>query len=500
MADIKPTPPVTPPLGQSTAQPTLGLSTILPVQLIDLPEALLAVQQQINLTGVLRLATENQLALSTALGQILFSLPQLRTNPLLLQQLLPFIESGRTAQLHIAPSPDGVLHGNLTLSVTTPTTATPLPTPHPGSLIGKDVVALVLPHNSAASALSGTASPPHNAEASTTLPKLAQQFLQLHGGTAQHPSQSAAASPPPQLAQLHQGMNLRIQQFVALGQQPQNLAADEFIATVTGFSIPLQQPVLLVGNIPIMLKTGTSLPVGSMVVLKLPPTQTPDIAPDAETGGKIWPALQQLVAQTQATESPPLQHFTQNRVPQMNQALGGAMLFMLAAFNRGDVRQWLGQNAVETLERSGRKDLIAAMQDEMRDHMSTATDPVVGQWRGYHLPYLAQGQLAPLQIYVHHDDVAQDGAEKPSGRKTRFIIDVTFTRLGVMQFDGFVQQKKFDLMLRSEQTLEPGLRHELRYAFTEAVGAVGYTGQLLFQQGAQGWTRFIQGKHETLQA
>ena len=512
MADIKPTPPVNPLLGQAHGPPTLLQTVAMPVQLLDLPLALQSVQQQINLTGVLQLADANQLALNTALGQILFSLPQLRMHPQLLLQLLPFIESGKSAQLHIAPAPDGVLHGSLTLSSTTTTSTMPphsAQTPNQTSIIGKQIAALILPQNFGdqysvwASNLSSPMSQ-NSGPSAPALSKLSQQFLQILTGAAtpENPSAAAAMTTAAIIPQLNrsQGFNVGVQKIIAPGQPPPDIAADEFIATVTGFSVALQQPVALAGNTPMMLKTGVNLPVGSMVVLKLPQAPQSEALEIPDGSGQTWPALQQLVTLAQNSEATPLQNLLQNRLPQMNQALGGAMLFMLTAFNRGDVRQWLGPNAVETLERVGKKNLVAALQDELSIHTATTADTTVGQWRIYHLPFLAQNQLFPMQIHVHHDGTGKDGeTPQPTARKTRFVIDVTFTRLGAMQLDGFVQKKKFDLMLRSSQTLDPALRHELRYAFTDAVGAVGYTGQLLFQQGSQGWMRFTQGKHEEYQ-
>ncbi|MGB4101204.1 MAG: hypothetical protein WBK91_04790 [Alphaproteobacteria bacterium] len=505
MADITPTPPVIPPLAQTTAPPAVFPTSLLPVQILDLPDALLHVQQQISLTGALQVAAENHLALSTTLGKILFDLPLLRNNPLLLQQLLPFIESGKTVQLHLAASPDGVLHGNLILSATTPLSTTPQQ-PSGSSipnLLGKEVAVLILSQDPETPA--STAFPAYslqNAPPAPALSRLAQQFLHLLTGASQSQNAGASSDLVPSPPQLNQGMNLKIQNFVAPGQTPPELAADEFVATVTGYSTPLQNPVLQAGNTSIMLKTSMPLQIGGMVVLKLPQPQAAEIPDASDLNKSTWPILEQLVARPQVTDPVPLQQFVQNRMPQMNQAMGGAMLFMLAAFNRGDARQWLGRDMVESLEQAGKKNLVTALQEEMRESMSTTTDPVVGQWRVYHLPYLTQGQLAPLHIYVHHDGENGEKGEpgKKPGHKTRFVIDVTFTRLGAMQFDGFVQKTKFDLLLRSERILDPGLRHELRFAFTEAVGAVGYTGQLMFQQGSQGWMRFPQNKHEVLQA
>lgn len=514
MADITPTPPTNALLPQLTAANPLPLISALPVQLLDVPEILLAAQQQITLTGVLQVVNDNQLAINTSLGQVLFSLPQLRTNPQLLLQLLPFIENGKPAQLHIAAAPDGVLHGNLSLAPTAPASPTPpiatQPPPTPESLIGKNIAAVVLQENpptppipvQTTSTLTPTSITPIATDAISTLPKFAQQFLNVLTGTLPALSPVSTTAPsaytPPLMPR--QNIDVAIQKIIPPGQPLPYFAPGEFAATITNFNTAFQQPVADIGNATLMLKTNLNLPIGSTLILKFPDKTPTGLLDPQDIGTKSWPALQEILAHARDAAPIPLQNFLQNRLVQMNQALGGAMLFMLSAFNRGDVKLWLGPDTVAALQSTGKSNTISALQDELRDSVTTAHDALVGQWRVYHLPWQAQEQVAQMQVYVHHDGGGTATPEEKSARKTRFIIDITFTKLGTMQFDGFVQKKQFDLMLRSEQTLDATLRHELRTAFTDAVGAVGYTGQLLFQQGAQGWMRFRQQRQDVMQA
>lgn len=510
MADITPTPPTNALLSQLAVPNPLPLGSALPVQLVDVPEILLTTQQQITLTGVLQVVNDNQLAINTTLGQVLFNLPQLRTNPQLLLQLLPFIENSRTAQLYIASAPDGILHGTLSLVAVTPTTPIIATQPSftPEDLIGKNIAAVVLQENlpqigAAQAAL--TPSTPDTMvptkETASSLPKIAQQFLNVLTGLplTLSPAITTARSAYTPLLTPGQNIDVAIKNIISPGLSPPDFAPGEFAATITNFNTAFQQPVADIGNATLMLKTNLTLPIGSTLVLKLTEKVFTGLLESQETGNKSWPALQEILAHAHDDAPQPLQNFLQNRVVQMNQALGGAMLFVLSAFNRGDVKQWLGQDTIEALQKAGKNSIISALQAEINDGVTTAHDPIVGEWRVYDLPWQAQEQLAQMQVYVHHDSGGSTGPEDKAARKTRFVIDITFTKLGTMQFDGFVQKKQFDLMLRSEQTLDAALRHELRIAFTNAVGAVGYTGQLLFQQGAQSWMRFRQQRQDVLQ-
>ncbi|HEU0118546.1 MAG TPA: hypothetical protein VFR09_07930, partial [Alphaproteobacteria bacterium] len=68
-----------------------------------------------------------------------------------------------------------------------------------------------------------------------------------------------------------------------------------------------------------------------------------------------------------------------------------------------------------------------------------------------------------------------------------FLIDVRMSRLGPMQFDGFVQPKKLDMIVRSEQILPEGLHQELRNVYLRALSGIDYAGTLNFQVGKKNW-------------
>ncbi|MEJ0062851.1 MAG: hypothetical protein WDO70_06525 [Alphaproteobacteria bacterium] len=492
--------PITPP----TAQPVpAAIPPALPVQIIDLPAPLQTLAQPAVLEGQLQLVARNTMALDTPLGLISFSLPSLRANPQMAQLLISYISDGAPLQLQLNPASGGPT-ANLLFQPVTAAAAGQSPAAQGamrGSIEGTTLQAVVLPANPSAN--------PARPNPSSSMPsvmndikdsmlrqavKLSQQFLQaVTGNQADAPkppggAQTSAApvqNSGPTLPQLNQGqlLNLKIQHVVQPRQPLPELAEGEFAAVVG--SSPLGQPIATAGNTSILLKTNAALTPGSTLILKLMSGR--EDAPIADPAAQSWPALRQLLAQ--GFDPVAQQNFLSQRMPQMNQALPGAMLFLMSALNQGELRQWLGDKTIGALEKAGKKALLDELQNELRRGAETTTDPTVGNWRVYHLPWQDQGQLTQMHIYVHHNDERQQDQQEKDEKQTRFVIDVTFTRLGVLQLDGFVQQKKFDLMLRSEQPLEQTLRHELQAAFANTLSATGYTGTLLFQQGSQNWLR-----------
>jgi hypothetical protein len=59
------------------------------------------------------------------------------------------------------------------------------------------------------------------------------------------------------------------------------------------------------------------------------------------------------------------------------------------------------------------------------------------------------------------------------------------SRLGALQLDGLVRQKRLDLMLRSQREIAPELRQEIAAVFHDATTAAGFTGEIAFATSAR---------------
>ncbi len=60
------------------------------------------------------------------------------------------------------------------------------------------------------------------------------------------------------------------------------------------------------------------------------------------------------------------------------------------------------------------------------------------------------------------------------------MIELQLVRLGPMQFDGLVRERRFDLVLRSEQPLEDGLRAIIEQTFRDTLLISGWSGELSY--------------------
>jgi hypothetical protein len=267
------------------------------------------------------------------------------------------------------------------------------------------------------------------------------------------------------------------------------LAPNQIVATVSGTGTG-GQLILTSGDATLFVKAQVSAPVGTSVVISIDPVKNSPLMPLPTTPEDFsFQALPQALAALEQINPHVFRNATLNFLPQPTEALPGALIFLLSAFKQGNMRGWLGNDAIDTLINAGKSEVIGKLSKDFGSAGQPAQDTVVGDWRSYPLPLYVHQQCQALTLYVHSDRDArkdQPGGTPGTGR-IRFLIDMKLSKLGAMQIDGFVQPKKLDMVLRSENVLPEGLHHELRTGYIRALSAVNYAGTLNFQVGRQHW-------------
>ena len=73
--------------------------------------------------------------------------------------------------------------------------------------------------------------------------------------------------------------------------------------------------------------------------------------------------------------------------------------------------------------------------------------------------------------------------DNPGNNDTRFVIDLTLTELGHLQIDGLVgnKNKRLDVVLRTDTPLQPHMREDIRWLYTDALELTGLEGSVGFQ-------------------
>ncbi len=237
----------------------------------------------------------------------------------------------------------------------------------------------------------------------------------------------------------------------------------------------------------LVLKTSEALPKDLRLALEI---AGPPRLPDADAArlspldGRGWPALEEAVLNLHR-EAPDLhQLLIANLLPKPDSTLAAGLVMFLAALRTGDIRAWLGEDVARALGR-GQSDLLRRLEDDFRELARVADDPG-SDWRVAVLPFNAQASIEQIRLLTRRPP-RED--KEPDADRTRFVIDVTLSRLGRIQLDGLVRRKdkRLDLMVRTATPLPAAMRDEIRRLFTQAGEATGINGLLAFEARENGF-------------
>ncbi|MBT5266496.1 MAG: hypothetical protein HOL85_16795 [Rhodospirillaceae bacterium] len=236
------------------------------------------------------------------------------------------------------------------------------------------------------------------------------------------------------------------------------------------------------------LEGGRNLPPGTLVRLEALADTTPrGVAPDVPpppapiaTLLREWPALQDALAALQANAPAQAAQVLTESVARPGPQLAGALMFFIAAARTGDVRGWFGDAASRALEQI-RVGALGSLGEDMAT-MQRASDTSESGWRGFMIPLFDGEQLSQLRFLVHQDGGNEDDDEaEDKDRDTRFMVDLSLSRLGDFRLDGMVHENAVELLIRTKRPLPDDMRSDIFGIFERTLARTGVTGQLAFR-------------------
>src|SRR3546814_19540516 len=123
----------------------------------------------------------------------------------------------------------------------------------------------------------------------------------------------------------------------------------------------------------------------------------------------------------------------------------------MAALRGGDVRNWLGRQAVQTLESSARGGgLTKALADDFQT-LQRAAEPSETGWRSFLIP-IAWDERRPIRLLTRRE--RRDGRDGRGGNPgTAFLVDLDLTNIGPFRIDGLIRNALLDLLIRTTTPL-----------------------------------------------
>lgn len=254
----------------------------------------------------------------------------------------------------------------------------------------------------------------------------------------------------------------------------------------------------------IRLQPETALPKGSTVTLQLisssplnpslPPT---DALPPADLTelAQGWNSIRQIAALLSAlpgnTSLPwlpvlnPQQSASPAPVAPQNVSTG--LMFFISALRGGDFTNWLGEDNIRWLKQNGHEPLLQKATSEFATMSRSFTEATQqpGQWQSVFFPIAVNGQMEQVRFFVKRDRRKQKRDIGKDEQDTRFVVEMSLSQMGQMQFDGFVRrnpkQTDFDLYIRSHLPFPEDMQREIAQIYNHIGQLTGYSGNLVFQ-------------------
>lgn len=273
----------------------------------------------------------------------------------------------------------------------------------------------------------------------------------------------------------------------ATGSPPVLARGAVLTGTVSGMT-PTGQPVVQTPAGPLVLGTRQPVPQGATVTLEikappLPPLAAPAAAPmlaGDPAQAKTWPALVEAVEVLREANPALAQQVLSGPIARPDSHLGAGMMFFLAAVKGGDLKGWLGDNALRALERA-RPGVAGRLREDFETRSKRSEEPSSDGWKTVAIPLQDGATIAQMKLMTR--DHPEEETPEGQGGGARFVVDVDFSQSGRVQLDGLVfkKNKRLDLIVRTEGPLPEPTRDDIRAIFREAADLTGLQGGVTFQ-------------------
>lgn len=206
---------------------------------------------------------------------------------------------------------------------------------------------------------------------------------------------------------------------------------------------------------------------------------------------QMWDSLDEIFQTFQAHAPLQAQAMT-SLIPSSASPMRAAhgALFFIAALRSGDLQSWMGEKSIDTIRRAGKLDTLQKFLKETTDISSLSDSP--SEWKSTAVPYLHDQHIYRIHVHSRKEYPTQDQEEKKGGT-TRFIIDLSLSKIGKVQLDGLFQGNeqqnigRLDLIVRTQNSFSKASQSEMRGLYSNALSETNFTGELAFQNDPDQW-------------
>jgi hypothetical protein len=280
--------------------------------------------------------------------------------------------------------------------------------------------------------------------------------------------------------------------------------ATTITAQVTGFTpqglplVTVQWPGRSMPQSFIMQHNSNNLQLGTQ--LQITP-KAPVLAPIVRQANPLlmgfqWPALDDLynsLLQISPQAASSLTRTLPN--PASPAQIAPAAMMFVAAVRSGDIASWLGDRKMDLIQRAGKESILRSLTQDSTQTTRTAEPASGGDWRAVPLPMFWEGEIQKVTLYMRREQ-EQQKQDNEEGGQTRFVFDLTLSRMGDVQLDGLLRDKRLDLVVRTQNAFSAPMQQTMRQAYTQALGSTDLSGELNFQGSMDNWVHVLEKEEQ----
>lgn len=168
---------------------------------------------------------------------------------------------------------------------------------------------------------------------------------------------------------------------------------------------------------------------------------------------------------------------------------GPALLLFAAAMKSGDLQAWLGDKKSDMLQKLGKAQLASRLSGETSS-LAGQTDAPASEWKSLPIPMLWQNEISKVMFHVRKEP-SEDGRDPKDSDQTRFVMDLSLSKMGDVQLDGMVRGKQVDLIVRTQMPVSFPMQDAMRTAYAKALDGTDIYGEIGFQSNVKEWAHIL---------
>lgn len=205
-----------------------------------------------------------------------------------------------------------------------------------------------------------------------------------------------------------------------------------------------------------------------------------------------WESLQDLLHNMNLV-SPMAAGQIINQLPSLqNQAQNNPLaLIFLSMLKGGEIEQWIPAQVLSILREQNKINILKTLQTDQITLNRIDTIMLNNDWKLNLFPFWHDGHVHKFPLYSKAWDEDNDTDPDKRRKKMRFLFDLTLTRMGKIQVDGFFQGSEktpqLDMILRAEKSLSPPMQQQMKQLYTKSLERSNLNGELSFQFRNDQW-------------